>query len=151
MTNIEWFRSFLHVREATGHNDGYRVEAIQKWSGGKKGDSWCAWLFLMVLDLSLRGKSPIPRNEKYGSCEEIRVLFEEQGWLRPMPHVGDAYFFVKDGKAHHIGMVTDIGDGTFHGIAGNTSEDGKSSNGTGCFEHQFTINLDTMVFGAYPR
>jgi hypothetical protein len=33
------------------------------------------------------------------------------------------------------------------GIAGNTSEDGKSSNGTGVFEH----GINARVFIHYPR
>jgi hypothetical protein len=148
---IEQFRRFLHVREATGTNDGARVEAIQRWSGGKKGDSWCAWLFIMVLDLVFVGKSPFPRDAKFGSCDEVYALAKEKGWLRELPHVGDGYLFMTGEDAHHIGMVTDAGSGTFKGIAGNTSENGKSSNGTGCFEHEFTINPATMKFIAYPR
>lgn len=147
---VTQFRRFLHVREVKD-NDGLRVEAIQHWSGGTKGQSWCAWLFLMVLDLVFVGKSPFPRDAEFGACEKIRSYSEAQGWLRDLPHVGDAYLFVKDGKAHHVGMVTEVGNGTFKGIAGNTSEDGKSSNGTGCFEHEFTINPETMKFVAYPR
>lgn len=160
MTLTEFARAFRHVREATGHNDGYRVEGVQTWSGGTKGQSWCAWMFLLWLDCWFRGcnekDSPFPRDEKFGSCDEIYALAKEKGWLSDVPHVEDGYLFIKKLPgdridAHHVGLVTDVVVGGFKGIAGNTSEDGKSSNGTGVFEHEFKLNPETIVFVRYPR
>ena len=45
-------RKFLYLREAQslGQNRGLRVEAIQHWSGGQAGDSWCAEFVWFILD-----------------------------------------------------------------------------------------------------
>lgn len=50
-------RQYLFVREA-GQNKGQRVEAIQKWSGGQQGDSWCCEWATMILDICFQGESP---------------------------------------------------------------------------------------------
>lgn len=138
-------RHFLHVREA-GANSGCRVEAIQKWGGGRKGDSWCCWFATMVLDLAFVGLSPIPR---MGSCQEVLDLAKKNGWTRPQGMAGDlALFLNSEGRAHHIGICTqDSYKGDCMVIAGNTSKDGKSPNGTGVYEHLTTPD----VYVAYPR
>lgn len=135
-------RKFRHVREA-GPNKGLRVEAIQRWGGGHPGDSWCCWWATMVLDLAFEGASPLPR---HGSCEAIKDLCAEKGWLTDEPGVGDLFFYVNDaGHAHHVGIVTGIDP--LIGIAGNTSADGKSANGDRVAERP----ISAKVFVAYPR
>ena len=138
-------RLFSFVREAQTPNTGQRVEGIQKWSGGVAGDSWCAHFATMVLDIAFQGKSPIPRT---GSCDEIMRLAKERGWLTNVAGKGDLFLYVKDGTdAHHVGIVTETWPVGLRGIAGNTSADGKSSNGTGVFEHEIVAS----VFVRYPR
>jgi hypothetical protein len=135
-------RMFAFVREA-GQNLGQRVEAIQKWCGGKAGDSYCCYLVTLVLDICFQGNSPIPRE---GSCQVVYDLCKQKGWLTDKPSVGDLFFYVdENGHAHHIGFVTAIAP--LEGIAGNTSPDGKSSNGTGVFEH----GIVATHFAHYPR
>ena len=144
MSILDIARLFLFVREAqsVGQNRGLRVEAIQHWSNGQFGDSWCAEWVTMVLDLAYQGTAPIPRQ---GSTEAIRQLCEQQGYLTTTPHVGDLFFYVHDnGQAHHIGIVTDTDPLT--GIAGNTSEDGTSSNGDRVAEHA----ISATVFATLP-
>lgn len=138
-------RLFSHVREATA-NAGNRVEAIQKWGGGSKGDSWCCWFVTMVLDLAFMGKSPIPR---LGSCQEVLELARKNGWTHTQGMRGDlALFLNSEGHAHHIGIcISDSYKGFCNVIAGNTSPDGASPNGTGVFEH----NTFPSVYVAYPR
>jgi hypothetical protein len=142
-------RRFSHVREA-GANTGARVEAIQKWCGGKAGESWCCYFATMVLDLAFDGKSPIPRE---GVCQDVYALAKKNGWVRNRGEVGDLFLYV-DGNdhAHHIGIITFImaartPNPFYSGIAGNTSEDGQSTNGTGVFEHA----VSPHVFVHYPR
>lgn len=136
-------RLFKFVREA-GANIGQRVEAIQKWGGGKAGDSYCCFFATMVLDICFQGQSPIPR---MGSCQEVYDLCEKNGWLTDTPSIDDLFFYINDaGHVHHIGIVTVVAP-ALDGIAGNTSEDGKSSNGTGVFEHGITAKK----FAHYPR
>lgn len=144
MSNSElliWlFRRFLHLRE-TNQNEGLRVEGVQKYSGGSKGQSWCCYLLTMVLDLFYQGKSPIPR---LGAVQDVYNLAKQKKGCRlladsEVPDIGDIFIYVNDADhAHHIGMITMRGGSV--GIAGNTSEDGKSSNGNGCYEHEISTN-----------
>lgn len=160
MTLVELFRCFRHVRE-TEPNSGQRVEAIQKWGGGKKGDSWCCYLATMVIDLFYRGwkgqaEAPIPRT---GACDDVLNLARDKGWLRDTPAIGDLFLFIRDPDgpagplgmvdAYHIGMVADIRGAEFLAIAGNTSADGKSHNGTGCYEHWMGVTA-RMKFVRLP-
>lgn len=147
MTVLEIARLFLFVREAQtiGQNRGLRVEAIQKWCGGMPGDSWCAQFATLVLDLKYQGKAPIPR---MANVEEIRQLAEKQGWLTTTPAIEDLIVSVNgDGHGHHIGIVSALDP--LSSIAGNTSEDGKSSNGDRVAEH--TIVGTGKVYIHYPR
>jgi hypothetical protein len=138
-------RRFSHVREA-GANTGARVEAIQKWCGGKAGESWCCYFATMVLDLAFDGKSPIPRD---GVCQAVYELAQNKGWVRDRGEVGDLFLYVDENDhAHHIGIITETYRfADYDAIAGNTSEDGKSTNGTGVFEHA----VSPSVFIHYPR
>lgn len=129
-------RQFLFVREA-GQNRGQRVEAIQRWSGGLPGESWCAYFATMVLDIAYRGAAPIPR---MGSCEAIYQLAMGRGWVRATPTSGMLFLYVNaDGNAHHVGIVTSIDP--LVGIAGNTSRDGTSSDGDGVYEHPIAAHV----------
>ena len=91
-------RLFLHVREA-GPNTGQRVEAIQKWCGGKSGESWCCYFVTMVLDLCYAGQSPIPRQ---GACQGVYDLAKQKGWVTATPSVGDIYLYVTDRKSTRL-------------------------------------------------
>lgn len=140
-------RQFLFVREAAEQNTGQRVEAIQKWSGGNKGDSYCCEFATMVLDICFQGNSPIPRLE---ACQDVYDLAKEKGWLVTEALKDDLYLYVDaNNHAHHIGIVTK--DGGTPGIAANTSEDGTSSNGTGIFEHDISTNPVTVKYVRFPR
>ena len=143
MNVVDIARLFSYVRETTIQNRGLRVEAIQHWSQGAYGDSWCAEFATMVLDIYFQGNSPVPR---VGSCQIILDLAKREGWVTKTPVPGDLFFYVnQDGHAHHVGFVTQVSPLT--GIAGNTSEDGTSSNGDGVHEHA----INTTVFVHYPE
>jgi hypothetical protein len=144
---VEIARLFLFVREAQaqGQNRGLRVEAIQHWSAGQFGDSWCAEFATMMLDIAFAGDAPIPRQ---GGVEAIRQLAATQGWLTDTPAVGDLVVSLTDaGVGHHIGIVTSTDPLT--SIAGNTSEDGTSANGDRVAEHGISSTLKTFIH--YPR
>lgn len=136
-------RQFLFVREA-GPNHGQRVEAIQKWSGGQPGDSWCCEGATMVLDICFEGKSPIPRLQ---AVQAVYNLAKQNGWMVTDPQKDDIFIYVNDADhAHHIGFVTDPGQG----IAFNTSADGKSSNGDRCAEHAISAGPHVKYI-RYPK
>lgn len=139
---IDIARQYRFVREST-QNHGQRVEAIQRWCGGVPGDSWCAYFVTMVLDIAHQGNSPIPRE---GVVQNIYDLAKRERWLTTFAEIGDLFVYIDSNKhAHHIGFVTSTNP--LIGIAGNTSEDGKSSNGTGVYEHE----INAPVFITYPR
>lgn len=140
-------RLFLFVREA-GPNSGQRVNAIQVWGGGTVGQSWCCYFATMVLDLAFQGTAPVPR---LGACQAVYELAQQKGWLTDAPAPGDLFLRVADGHAHHIGFVTRHDGATVGTISGNTSADGKSSNGDRVAERDLTPAAGTMVYVAYPR
>lgn len=138
-------RQYLFVREAA-QNSGQRVEAIQKWSGGIVGQSWCCYFVTMVLDICFQGAAPIPR---LGACQDVYDLAKKNNWLVENPMKDDIFLYVNDAdRAHHIGIITDAYN---TGIAGNTSEDGKSSNGTGVYEHEISNNPAHVKYVRYPK
>lgn len=138
-------RQFLFVREAAP-NAGNRVEAIQKWGGGLKGQSWCCWFATMVLDICFEGNAPIKR---LGAVQDVYDLARMNSWLVASPQKDDIFIYVNDADhAHHIGFVTD--PAAKMGIAGNTSEDGTSSNGDRVAEHQISFGPHTK-FIRYPK
>ena len=117
-------RLSLFVREA-GPNTGQRVEAIQKWCGGLSGQSWCCYFATMVLDICYQGASPIPR---LGACQDVYDLAKKNNWITDNPVEGDIILYVDaNDHAHHIGFYT-IVSGVRNILAGNTSDDGTSSN-----------------------
>ena len=149
MTLIELARAFLYVHEAKDDNTGHRVEAIQRWGGGTKGDPWCAYFATLVLDIHFQGHSPIPR---LGSCDDILTVARKNGWIVELPHVGDLYLFVRPpNDAYHVGLVTDVNTHGFLGLSGNTSVDGLSSNGDRVAERWQTIRPNgRTLFVRYP-
>jgi hypothetical protein len=142
---VDIARQFLFVREAQsiGQNRGLRVEAIQHWSNGQFGDSWCMQFATMVLDIAFQGKAPLDRQ---GSCQAVYDIAKKNGWVTTTPNIGDLFLYVNDqDHAHHVGIVTSVSP--LIGIAGNTSEDGTSNNGDRVAEH----SIKSHVFVAYPR
>ena len=142
---VDIAREFLFMREANPQNTGLRVEAIQHWCNGEKGDSWCCEFATMVLDICFQGNSPIPR---LLACQEVYNMAKKNGWITLHPVKGDLFLYVNDDDhAHHIGIVTENGGGV--GIAGNTSEDGTSSNGNGVYEHAISTNSKYVKYVHY--
>ncbi len=150
---VDVARQFLYVREAQaqGQNRGLRVEGIQHWAMGTFGDSWCDEFAVgFVLDICFQGDSPFPRqSDVEDSTEATRAYAEQQGWLTDAPAVGDLVLSLDPatGRAHHVGIVTVLDPLT--SIAGNTSEDGVSSNGDRVAEH--VISASNKTFVHYPR
>lgn len=141
---VDVARQFSFVREVP-QNKGARVEAIQRWSGGNPGDSWCCEFATMVLDICFCGVSPIPRLQ---AVQDVYNLAKKNKWMAVIPTEGDLFIYVdSNNHAHHIGVFT----GNGNGIAGNTSPDGTSSNGTGIFEHSISMNPLNTKFIHYPR
>lgn len=144
MNVVDTARQFLFVREVS-QNRGRQVEAIQRWANGQPGDSWCCEFVTMVLDISFCGKSPFP---PLRAVEDVYNLAKKNNWMTITPSEGDLFIYVdSNNHAHHVGIYT----GNNNGIAGNTSQDGMSSNGTGVFEHSLNMSPTHTLFIRYPR
>ncbi len=141
-------RRLAFVRETEGANRGAWVQAFQRFTGGRPGDSWCADFLSFVLDVAYHGKSPVPRS---GSCAVLLAAARTVGTVQGQPSPDDLFFYVTAaGHAHHVGIVTAVRATGQDGIAGNTSEDGASDNGTGVFEHAISSDPATVVFVRLP-
>lgn len=140
-------RQFKFVRETLGPNRGVFVEAIQRIGDGKPGDSWCMDFLSLVLWICYQGPAPLPRT---GSCDVAYTIAKERGYIVTEPQPNDVFFRVRPpNDAHHVGLITFVSPDYVGTIAGNTSEDGLSSNGTGVFEHNQKRD-PSMVFVRLP-
>jgi len=138
MTLVDIARSFDFVREVGGPNAGLWVGIFQRFTGNAPGDSWCASFVSFCLAVASKIQTKIPRT---AVCQEIYDWAKKNGQLITTPEVGCLFLYVNDqDHAHHVGIVTSTSP--LRGIAGNTSSDGKSSDGTGVFEHE----INTTVF-----
>lgn len=145
-------RRFSFVTETDGPNDGTWVSFFQRFTGNRPGDSWCASFVSLVLDITYRGISPLRRT---ASCDNLLAEATRKGFVAladGKPQVDDLFFYVRTAPgvsdAHHVGIVTEVTAAGVVGIAGNTSADGRSSNGTGVFEHTIAPGA---VFVRLPR
>lgn len=135
-------RRLNFIRETQGPNAGAWVNALQRFCHGKTGDSWCADFVSFVLDVAFYGNPPL---QPTGSTRIMLAEATAKNLRSAKPVVDGLFFYVlPDGTPHHVGIVSDITSNDVLGIAGNTSEDGVSSNGTGVFEH--AINVRNCVF-----
>lgn len=124
-------RRFSFVRETNGANAGAWVQFMQRLAGGTVGDAWCADFVCLVLAICYYGKRPIANS---GSTITLLADCRAKGYVVESPSIGDLCFSVRaDGTPHHIAIVTVPSPLTT--IAGNTSPDGRSSNGDGVYEH----------------
>jgi hypothetical protein len=138
MTLVQIMRLFLFVREVGGPNKGVWVGLFQSYTGNKAGDSWCASFLCFCLSIFYKGLSPFA---KTASCDVLREQMIRLAKRVRAPQPGDVFFYMNGTDAHHVGVVAEIRavngatDEMVIGIAGNTSKDGRSSNGDGVYEH----------------
>jgi hypothetical protein len=135
------------VREATNKNDGPWVEAIQRVTGNKRGDPWCASYVTFCLDIAFRGKNPLVRS---ASCDVMLSDARKKGWITDKPEPGDVFLVMKhENDAIHTGFVSGVGKTSVKTIEGNTNNDG-SREGWGVFarERRFNPNL---IFIRIPK
>jgi len=144
---VDEARRWRFVRETLGPNRGVFVEAFQRIGDGKPGDSWCADALSTWLWICYQGPAPLPRT---GSCAAMYEVAKQQGYVTTDPQPGDVFFRVNrdEDHAHHVGVLVSVDP--LVGIAGNTSEDGLSSNGTGVFEHEMEPS-PSLVFVRLPE
>jgi hypothetical protein len=110
------------VRETTGKNDGPWVEAIQRTTGNKKGDPWCASFVNWVLDIAYRDMNPLPAT---ASCDVLLEFARKNQLLTSTPQPGDVFLVMcTKNDAIHAGIVTEVKTDTVKTIEGNTNREG---------------------------
>lgn len=110
------------VRETTGKNDGPWVEAIQRTTGNKKGDPWCASFVNWVLDIAYRDMNPLPAT---ASCDVLLEFARKNQLLTNTPQPGDVFLVMRTKHdAIHTGIVTEVKADTVKTIEGNTNREG---------------------------
>jgi hypothetical protein len=110
------------VREVTGANDGPWVEAIQRTTGNKKGDPWCASFVNFVLDIAYQDQNPLPCT---ASCDVLLQYATEHKLLTATPEPGDVFLVMRSATdATHTGIVTGVDGDWISTIEGNTNREG---------------------------
>jgi peptidoglycan hydrolase-like protein with peptidoglycan-binding domain len=116
---IEVAKSYLWVREQSGHNDGKEVEGFLHNVGLTKGYAWCmAFLYSNFLTAAqqLGTVNPVPMTAGVIDCWNKVPL----GLRITVPQAGDQFIMDFGNGAGHTGHVTDItADGYIHTIEGN--------------------------------
>jgi hypothetical protein len=121
------------VKETTGANDGPWVEAIQRITGNKKGDPWCASFVAFVLNIAYKGKNPLPNT---ASCDVLLHTARRTGRITTEPAPGDLFLVMKDpNDAIHTGIVTAVSPVAVKTIEGNTNSGG-AREGWGVFARE---------------
>lgn len=126
------YLSEVGVREATGHNDGARVEIYLKSVNLPKGNPWCAAFVSYCLSAN-NIKNPrsgwAPAYFTTTSTIWTRGAEDNQ---QPLP--GDLFgiYFRNKGRIAHVGFVHKYGDTYTITVEGNTNEAG-SREGDGVY------------------
>ena len=134
-------RSFLHVRETAPNVGDPEISGWQKRLGCKPGDSYCAcFACCMVEDLD-------PGNPLKPSASALHLLAHNPGLRVATDDMqpGDILIYDHGAGKGHVAIATQTirisGKlASFDTIAGNTSADGKSSNGDRVAEHEASFD-----------
>lgn len=120
------------MREATGHNDGARVETYLRSVGLPKGQPWCAAFVHFCLT---QGGVPNPINGASGSALNQRHLRYYQNHLIAEPQRADVFVIYEGslGRIGHTGFYNRrVNRSFFETVEGNTNDNG-SRDGIGVF------------------
>jgi len=119
---LEVAKSFLWVREKTGHNDGKEVEGFLHNVGLTKGFAWCmAFVYSNFLSAAqtLGLANPVPMTAGVLDCwNRVPARLKVKD-----PQKGDQFIMDFGSGRGHTGHVTDVINGYVHTIEGNTGED----------------------------
>lgn len=121
------------LKEASGANDGPWVEAVQRTTGNRRGDPWCASWVNFVLQIAYAGRSPLPAT---ASCDVLLEWGRKHGRIVETPEPGDVFLVMRTPTdAVHTGFVTRETPTTVHTLEGNTNAGG-SREGWGVFARE---------------
>jgi hypothetical protein len=130
---VKTARSYQHVVEdPLGSNSGPLIDHWQAFVGAHPGDPWCAGFACSVVHEArlLERMGPLEFKRSSGA---LRLLAINSALVTTDPQPGDLIIWNHGNGKGHVSIKT--GDATH--IAGNTSPDGKSRQGTGVYEHEY--------------
>lgn len=125
----------IGVKEATGNNDGERVNEYQKTTNTTSGASWCAsfvkWCFTQCgIKTSITAWSPSAHNGK-------NIVYFKTKFLKE-PRPGDVFtiYSIKQKRINHTGFYYSwYNERIYETVEGNTNIDG-SNNGNGVYRRK---------------
>lgn len=129
--------SYVGLKEATGHNDGYHIEKFLKLVGRKKGDSWCAAFVSYCLEVN-NIREPSIRSGLARDFTKSKYVIDAKNVYLDLVKVnsGDLVVWKKGNSIYgHIGFVINWNQTKGTTIEGNTSsgQKGSQSDGDGVY------------------
>lgn len=137
------------VREATGSNDGVRVEQYLALVGQPKGRSWCA--AFVCFHLSVNGIAN-PRNAWSPALVggKAAVVWTGRKAVRaPLPADVFALYYPQLGRVGHVGFVTGVDGRYITTVEGNTSGPG-SREGDGVYARRRELSKVYCIANYIP-
>jgi hypothetical protein len=146
----------LHVREATGRNDGPRVEQMLRNSGLPKGNPWCgSAVYTWLVEAGVGGLGggrafawspawhPADR-QVWTNARGINSKFQGKGGKAPRPADVFGLHYASLGRVGHVGLLfSDAGD-YWITIEGNTNNAG-SREGDGVYSKRRRKDQITVI------
>lgn len=132
------FRSYIGVKEASGHNDGKQVNEFQRATGNHTGDAWCASFVaycLKMVGINITGNGMArswfdKRHTVYARDKDgVKRFYELAGYRGNTAGL----YFANKGAIAHILFIQDIKDDKIITVEGNTNNQ-LSREGNGCFQ-----------------
>lgn len=125
---IEAAKVCVGIKEKTGKNDGPIVEAMQKTSGGGKGNAWCMYFVqtcIAYAELKTGKKSPLLSS---GHCLTVWGKAKAENKVKSHPLPGAiAIWKHGNGPSGHTEIVLGADAAEMKNVGGNTS--GKDASG----------------------
>lgn len=137
---VDTLNSQLHVREATGNNDGIEVEKYLSFVGQKQGASWCAAFVSYNLHAVGISTPPNPQTAWSPSFAYNYVIWStklEKEHKSKEPQPGDCFTIYSSElrRVGHVGFIVGEQSNYFITIEGNTGLNG-SREGSGVHKYK---------------
>lgn len=116
--------SALGWTEATGKNDGPRIEAILASTGNRRGDPYCA-AFVYWSGLTAGHPRLYPRSAWSPDMTAAPTWTRARGGREPRAADTFGIYFPAKGRVAHTGLIESASASVFTTIEGNTSPDAK--------------------------
>lgn len=132
---VESYTAEIGIKEATGSNDGVRVETYLRSTGLGKGYAWCAAFVNYVLDAN-NVKTPNSAAWSPSWFSSDRVIYKSGKLLTSKyPKPGDVFgiYFTNKKRIAHVGFLHYWGRRYVRTVEGNTNMAG-SREGDGVYE-----------------